>query len=120
MSDGTWEMGDGPVVSSSIYDGTTMDLRKAVERWASVEGWGEGSWGSATVVASPGGLLSLSLMEGVRVVRTIAAKGVSNPKGGVFVVDFGENVAGVVRMQVKGSAGTRIQLRHAEVLQVGG
>ncbi|EGD77228.1 hypothetical protein PTSG_08321 [Salpingoeca rosetta] len=34
-----------------------------------------------------------------------------------FVVDFGENLSGLTRISVRGSAGTVVTLRHAEVLQ---
>jgi hypothetical protein len=39
------------------------------------------------------------------------------PASPVYVVDFGENLSGWTRINVKGPAGTTIVLRHAEVLQ---
>jgi alpha-L-rhamnosidase len=51
--------------------------------------------------------------------KVYAPAAVTNPFPGVFVVDFGSNVAGVSRLKAipSGDAGQRIVLRHAEVLQ---
>lgn len=38
------------------------------------------------------------------------------PSPGVYVLDFGQNIAGWVRIRVRGSANTTVQLRHAELL----
>ncbi|MEU6646860.1 family 78 glycoside hydrolase catalytic domain [Saccharomonospora sp. NPDC046836] len=39
--------------------------------------------------------------------------------GGVIILDFGQNIVGRLRLRVHAPAGTRITLRHAEILQGG-
>ena len=48
------------------------------------------------------------------------AKTVSSPAAGVYVYDFGQNMAAVPRVQFSGPAGTDVRLRFAEVLNTDG
>ena len=56
----------------------------------------------------------------IRAQKTIAAKEITNPKPGIYIYDFGQNLAGVPRLRVQGPAGTDVQLRFAEVLNPDG
>ncbi|MEV9048098.1 family 78 glycoside hydrolase catalytic domain, partial [Klebsiella pneumoniae] len=40
------------------------------------------------------------------------------PSGGT-ILDFGQNLVGRLRLRVRGAAGTRVTIRHAEVLEDG-
>ena len=44
----------------------------------------------------------------------------SEPKPGVYVYDFGQNLAGVERLRVAGPPGTDVRLRFAEILNADG
>ncbi len=52
----------------------------------------------------------------VRAVEEIKPVSVTAPTNGVYIFDLGQNFAGVVRLKVKGPAGTKIQLRYGEML----
>ena len=52
--------------------------------------------------------------EPVRPQGELLAKAISEPKPGVYVVDFGQNFAGWVRLKVAGRAGQSVYLRFAE------
>ncbi len=56
----------------------------------------------------------------IRVVEEIAAKKVTEPKPGAYIFDLGENIAGVIRLKVKGAAGTVVQIRYGEMLHKDG
>ena len=56
----------------------------------------------------------------IRVTEELAAKRVVEQKPGVFIFDMGQNFAGVVRLKVSTAAGTRITLRHGEMLHPDG
>ena len=45
----------------------------------------------------------------IRIERTVAAKSVSEPKPGVYVFDFGQNLAGVERVRLHGPGGNEYQ-----------
>jgi len=56
----------------------------------------------------------------VRVTTTVNAEKITMIQPGVFIVDMGQNFAGVPRIRVQGKAGTRIKLRYGEALHPDG
>jgi alpha-L-rhamnosidase len=56
----------------------------------------------------------------VRRTQEIKPIGIKEPKPGVFVYDLGQNFAGWARLKVKGSAGQKVTLRFAEMLNPDG
>ncbi len=56
----------------------------------------------------------------VRAVEEIKPVGISSPTNGVHIFNLGQNFAGVVRLKVKGPAGTEIRLRYGEMLHPDG
>jgi len=56
----------------------------------------------------------------IRVVGELPARSVREVQPGVFVFDFGQNFAGVVRLSVEAPEGTAIRLRHGEMLHADG
>lgn len=56
----------------------------------------------------------------VRVVEEIKPIAMTSPTNNVYIFDLGQNIAGVVRLKVKGPAGTLVQLRHGEMLHPDG
>ena len=119
-SDESWKSSYGPIVSSDIYHGETYDSRLEQKGWANTGFKEDGSWlpvqvlpdGKSELVSMKGP--SVTMQENLKVVRLI-----KTPLGET-VVDFGQNLVGWVRMKVKGAAGTKIKLSHAEVLDKAG
>jgi alpha-L-rhamnosidase len=56
----------------------------------------------------------------VRVIEEIATQEITSPTNGVYIFNLGQNFAGIVRLKVKGPAGTVIQLRYGEMLHPDG
>ncbi len=52
----------------------------------------------------------------VRPIEEIKPMAITSPTNGVYIFNLGQNFAGVVRLKVKGPAGTDIQLRFGEML----
>ena len=48
------------------------------------------------------------------------AVAITSPTNGVYILNLGQNFAGVVRMKVKGPAGTQVRLRYGEMLHPDG
>jgi alpha-L-rhamnosidase len=65
-------------------------------------------------------LLNSQVMEPVRQLLTITPKTLSEPKPGQWTFDLGQNMVGVVRLTVSAPAGTKLVLRHAEMLNPDG
>jgi len=56
----------------------------------------------------------------VRAIEEIKPIAITSPTNGVYIFNLGQNFAGVVRLKVKGPAGTTIQLRYGEMLHPDG
>ncbi|MDQ0577635.1 alpha-L-rhamnosidase [Agromyces albus] len=119
-------LGESTVVDSGIYAGEHADLRRA----AAVEGWSAPGFDASAWPAARRGASAREGYEHVPVpeariappVRRIAelpvAEVLESPSGAT-ILDFGQNLVGRLRLRVSGPAGTRLTLRHAEVLEHG-
>ena len=70
----------------------------------------------ALEAAHPGGKLEAQPLEPIRIVRTIKPVKITNPKEGVYVYDFGENIAGWVRFTATANDDRVACLKHSEIL----
>ncbi|MDW8289367.1 MAG: family 78 glycoside hydrolase catalytic domain [Armatimonadota bacterium] len=117
LSDDEWRWAKSPLLENSLYHGETYDARLEQPGW-SEPGFSEqqGQWQPALVSEMPEVTLSAQMMPPIKVTQTIKPRWISEPRPGVFVVDFGQNFSGWCRLRVKGAAGTTVTLKHAEVL----
>jgi len=116
VSDPSWKTGKGPILFDGIYTGEVYDARKEISGWDRV-GFDDKSWSAASTMDEPKGTVSAISCPPVAIGETIKAKRIWEPKPGVYVVDFGQNIAGHARIHVKGPAGTKITMRYSERLK---
>jgi alpha-L-rhamnosidase len=118
-TDPTWAARVSDVLHSELYDGETQDARRMLSGWktAKIEIPG---WEKASIIDPPPIKIEAQTFQPIRVERNIEAKSLSEPKPGVWVYDFGQNMSGLETLRVKGPAGTNVQLRFAEVLKADG
>ena len=110
-----WKASLSQIVSSELYDGETQDARLAQPAWAYAFYAGD-KWKAVSVVEPKPIKIEAQDFQPIRVERTVTAKSVSEPKPGVYVYDFGQNLAGVERVRLMGREGTNVKLRFAEIL----
>jgi len=118
-SDGTWQAGTGPILTDGIYSGELYDARKEIPGWDRV-GYPGAGWRSASVMTSPKGKLVSRPCTPVVIGETIKPIAITEPKPGVFVVDFGQNFSGHAQIHVKGDAGRKITMKYSERLDKAG
>lgn len=127
----------GPIREADFLMGETYDARAELGGWA-MPGYDAAQW-DAAIPAEANGRVEAPFTDGVgtrlvdlgfrpppvrqayaappvRVTQELPVRRITQPKPGVHIFDFGQNFAGVVRLQVKGTAGTRVQLRFGEML----
>jgi len=68
----------------------------------------------------PNLMLQASMAEPSRIIEELPARSISEPRPGCWTFDLGQNMVGWVRLKVRGSAGRRLTLRHAEMLNADG
>lgn len=115
VTDATWRAAPGPIVENSIYDGETYDARLEQPGWDQ-PGFDDSAWARAAETSGPGGVISSQMIPPERVVATLPPVAMTNPRPGVYVFDFGQNLSGWCRLEVTGPAGTRVTLQHGELL----
>jgi len=113
-----WRIAASPIRSSEIYNGEVYDARLETPGWDvagfDAKGW-ESASGQPTTVR-----IDNEVSPPIRATQTLKAKTVTSPKPGVYVFDFGQNFAGWCRLHVTGAAGTKVELRFAEILKASG
>jgi len=114
-SDGSWKATAGPIRNSEIYDGETIDGREEKTGWT-LAGYNDAGWPSVKTAALPFEHLLASSSEPVRKHETFTGKRVFTTPKGEKLIDFGQNLVGWVVVKVKGKAGDKIRISHAEVL----
>lgn len=109
-TDESWTVRDSEVVSDDLYDGCVLDLTTS------------GTALVRRVVSEPVGDVALVARDfpPIRVTDELRPIDLQWQADGSVIIDFGQNLVGWVRLDLGPvSAGQRVVVRHAEVLQDG-
>jgi len=120
-TDSSWLCARGPVVSSNVYAGESYDARMERPGWDSPgldcdggKWWTK--WLRCEVVEAPKGRLEEQAIPPVKAVELLRPVELSEPQPGTYVVDFGRNFSGWLRIELSALRGTCVRLRFAEAL----
>jgi alpha-L-rhamnosidase len=110
-----WRSSTGAILHADLLMGEAQDSGQEPRGWDR-PGFDASGWLGVTcrdrdatpLVADPG--------PPVRVTEDLAPRCISRGPGGTFIVDFGQNLAGWLRLTVDGPAGRHVRIRHSEVL----
>ena len=119
VTDETWKFHDSAIVSSDFMLGEAYDSRLEIKNWDKAN-LDDRDWGAVRTRDESARKLEAQVMPPVREVMELKPKAVSEPKPGTWVYDLGQNMVGVVRLKVSAPAGTKITVRHAEMLNTDG
>lgn len=117
-TDGAWRAATGPVCSAGLYAGERYDARLERPGWSS-PGHDDQGWDEVRVLDLDPARLVAPDGPPVRRTEVLAPAAVSTSPSGKTIVDFGQNIAGRLRIKARGRRGDTVTLRHAEVLQGG-
>ncbi|TCO55684.1 alpha-L-rhamnosidase [Actinocrispum wychmicini] len=118
-TDDSWRWSAGPITADDIYDGETYDARLQQDSWDK-PGFNESAWHPVRTTAAPSPVLASSDLPPIRVAQTLRATKLTQPQPGMYVYDFGQNIAGWERLSVAGPAGATVRMRTAEELRADG
>lgn len=113
-SDEKWKLtAQGPIRSNNEYDGEIYDARMELGEWTS-PGYDDSAWLNAQRAELPYGTLRGNTSPNMKVMRTLKPKTIKKI-GDKYIVDFGQNMAGWVKISVKDVAeGDTVTIRYAE------
>ena len=119
---------NGPIRANNEYDGEEYDARmelystskdgKGSVAWSEV-GYDDTSWLNAERTDIPQGTLHAQMTEGMKVLKTIKPHAVIKTDSSV-IVDLGQNIAGWLKVRMRGKQGDSIRMVFAERLDDNG
>lgn len=111
ISDESWKVTYSSTTYNNIYIGEVYDGR--------IQGPDMPVF-SASLCEGPMGSLEPEKLPPVRITKELSPVRISMNQDGVHIYDFGENMAGVVRLHAYGVPGNRIVMRFGEALDENG
>jgi alpha-L-rhamnosidase len=117
-TDGDWREHHGATRYADLLMGEYRDARAGTDGWDR-PGFDATGWAPVRTaeIAPTGPALVADPAQPVRVVDELSPVSIVDRGDGRFIVDLGQNMVGRVRLTVPAAtAGTRIELRHAEML----
>jgi len=110
-----WKASTGAILASDIYNGEKYDARLEKNGWSS-PGFDDGEWLPVRIGEDYDGKLIAPAGPPIRKIEEIQPVEILKTPEGDTVLDMGQNMVGWIRFKVSGEAGTKILIRHAEVL----
>lgn len=119
VTDETWQWKPDAVTMANVFDGETYDANAADPAWLCPC---SGDWQPVEVTGGPGGEMLLMTIAPILEQEEYPAIDVFEAKKGVFVADFGQNIAGVLRFSLPAGLekGQKITVRFMEILDEDG
>ncbi|MCY2991476.1 MAG: family 78 glycoside hydrolase catalytic domain [Planctomycetota bacterium] len=142
-TDPSWQVSsDGPFREADLIMGETFDARLERADWCTPGGAADWQW-QAAIRAEDNGRTKATFYDTrgarevelgfqlpprlqaysappIRVTELLPAQRLTEPQPGTYIFDLGQNFAGIVRLQLRGPAGTRVQIRYGEMLHPDG
>lgn len=115
ISDKDWKAAPSPITYSSMYGGENYDARLEQNGWNEA-GFDDSSWQEVLLAKNPGGKLVPETAFPVKKMETYQPIKVVKRGSIDYLIDFGQNASGIVRIKVKGNKGDTIRIIPAEVI----
>ena len=111
VSDSSWLTAPGAILRNNVYLGEHYDARLEKTSWFTINASG---WKNASIVSGPDGSLISQIQPPVRISSIVKPLRIYEAGKDTFIVDMGQNFAGVARIKVQAPAGTKINIRYGE------
>ena len=118
-TDHEWRSAPSHILRADLISGQTEDRRRFAPE-VMMPGFDASSWHAVALAESPLAALVDYDAPPVRRVEELAPIAITEPRPGVHVVDFGQNINGWTRLSNLGPDGTEITLTHGEWLDPDG
>lgn len=113
-SDEKTRTADSPILFNDLHYGEYYDARLEIPGWELAE-FDDSEWDFAEMVEPPLGELRLCRAEPIVASGELKPISIRKHEEG-YIYDFGENNAGLCRLQIQGTCGQKILLQHFETL----
>ncbi|MBQ2942418.1 MAG: family 78 glycoside hydrolase catalytic domain [Clostridia bacterium] len=118
-ADESFKCHPSPIIFDELRMGEHFDANLEIDGW-NMPGFDDSKWNNALIAPTPRGKMEKCEAEPVCVQYELKPTKFYKVDGG-YIYDFGENNAGVCRLNLKNAAkGQRVELWHAELLKEDG
>jgi alpha-L-rhamnosidase len=114
-----WKAAIGPASEADYLMGESYDARAELTGW-DAPGYDAGKWEAVDTGAEMQPVVQWHPGPPVRAYAEFKAQKITQPAPGAYVLDLGQNIAGVARLTLEGEPGQKITLRFAERLNPDG
>lgn len=118
-TDDTWKESTGPIVFNNIYGGDTYDARHQINGWNTV-GYDDDNWGTVTETTPDIKKVTAQQISAIKKLKILVPQKVFKGSDGEWIVDFGQNIAGWVKLNVREKEGQLIEITTTEALLTDG
>ncbi|MBC2592635.1 family 78 glycoside hydrolase catalytic domain [Ruficoccus amylovorans] len=122
-SDESWEGGTGGLLSADLYNGEVFDARCDAEGWCAPQPCPLNNLQTVQIPAedlAAAPALAGKIMPPTRVTEVLSVQSIRPIADGSYIIDFGQNLVGVAKIRLREDNGTRVVLRHGEMLEQDG
>ncbi len=114
-----WRATHGPLLQSDLLVGEQYDARRELHGWDRPS-YDDTAWDSVAVTLEVHAAVQSYRGAPTRAHEELKPTAITEPKPGVYIFDMGQNLAGHVRLSLRGEEGTKATLRFGEALQPDG
>lgn len=109
---------NGPLKYNSLFIGEVYDARNEITEWCipNSQKFHLDGWENALIAEPPSGVLVPQNVEPIEPVAEFVPISITEPEEQVYIVDFGQNMAGIVELEIDEPEGRDIWIRYAEIL----
>ena len=119
VTNGSWLTSTGPYIYNNIYSGDYYDARLEKNGWNNI-GYNDDGWSAAVIKNAPAPIILAQQMPAIKITEEVKPSEMKKFNDRLYLFSFPKNFAGVCQLSVKGEAGTRITLKHGELLKDNG
>ncbi len=114
-----WKAHESPIIENTLYHGESYDARLEQEGWDQ-PGFDDSSWHHVNGVDPPTEKLVAQQGPPIRKTQELVPDSIYQTEQGSWVFDLGQNMVGWARLKVQEKAGTRVEMKFAELLHEDG
>ena len=115
-TDNTWKANYGPIIESDILNGEVYDATKELTGW-NQPNYNEATWKKVTTISDKTERqLQVYPGDPVQEVARLTPKNAKQMGKNAYLIDMGQNFAGLIRIRFKAAKGDSILFRFGEML----
>ena len=115
VTDEQWLARFGAIQHADLLMGESHDFELEPHGW-DAPGFDAFDWHEARCRPRDGRLIAADPSPPTRVTEQLAPASIKRDPAGRYIVDFGQNLTGWVKIKVDGQPGARVRIRHGEIL----